>query len=332
MDIYVPHYYKSFRCIADKCKESCCIGWEIDIDSDTLEMYSKLDGDLGKKLRANITVSEDGSDCFKLGENERCPFLTDNDLCELILSGGEEMLCDICRLHPRFINLMPRHTEMGIGLCCEEAARVILTDNEPFSLEWLGTDDETEITEEPADIFMQNARSVILQFLKKNISIPEKAGTLIKLGKLISEKLCNNDLSPVECITPAFHFPGDDLFGKLELIFSLEPLNDRWKEVCLQIKAAYENAEEFTFDGHYREYTNLLKYYIFRYFTCSCDPSEAVTLAVFSACAAAIISKASGLDITESACLWSKETEYSAENTDMICGFSQELSQTSSFL
>ena len=32
MKEYIPDYYKDFQCIADKCKDSCCIGWEIMID------------------------------------------------------------------------------------------------------------------------------------------------------------------------------------------------------------------------------------------------------------------------------------------------------------
>ena len=32
MKIIAPNYYPAFRCIADKCRHSCCIGWEIDID------------------------------------------------------------------------------------------------------------------------------------------------------------------------------------------------------------------------------------------------------------------------------------------------------------
>ena len=30
MTVTVPSYYKDFKCIADKCRHSCCIGWEID--------------------------------------------------------------------------------------------------------------------------------------------------------------------------------------------------------------------------------------------------------------------------------------------------------------
>ena len=37
MKIIVPDYYKDFKCLAGDCKHSCCIGWEVDIDADTLE-------------------------------------------------------------------------------------------------------------------------------------------------------------------------------------------------------------------------------------------------------------------------------------------------------
>ena len=55
MNIYVPSYYQKFRCIADRCRHSCCVGWEIDIDKDTCEYYSSIDGDFGKKLADNIS-------------------------------------------------------------------------------------------------------------------------------------------------------------------------------------------------------------------------------------------------------------------------------------
>ena len=54
MHIY-PDYYKKFKCIADKCKHNCCIGWEIDIDNNTYDFYKKLTGDFAKKIIENIT-------------------------------------------------------------------------------------------------------------------------------------------------------------------------------------------------------------------------------------------------------------------------------------
>ena len=55
MKIVVPDYYKDFKCLAGDCKHSCCIGWEIDIDADTLEYYKSVDGEFGERLKNNIS-------------------------------------------------------------------------------------------------------------------------------------------------------------------------------------------------------------------------------------------------------------------------------------
>jgi len=70
MHIY-PDYYKDFCCIADKCKHNCCIGWEIDIDKDTLSVYKDMKGDFGKRLNDNISLAD--TPHFVLTDDERCP-------------------------------------------------------------------------------------------------------------------------------------------------------------------------------------------------------------------------------------------------------------------
>ncbi|MBR5808788.1 MAG: flagellin lysine-N-methylase, partial [Clostridia bacterium] len=106
----VPNYYHKFKCIQDKCKHNCCIGWEIDIDDDTLMLYESLDTPLGEKIRSNITGDVPH---FKLAAGERCPFLMDSGLCEIIAEYGEDAICDICYLHPRFKNFYSDFTETG---------------------------------------------------------------------------------------------------------------------------------------------------------------------------------------------------------------------------
>ena len=64
MKLIAPNYYPAFRCIADKCRHSCCIGWEIDIDTDTREKYRRVPGEFGARLNAAI---EDGEvSCFRM--------------------------------------------------------------------------------------------------------------------------------------------------------------------------------------------------------------------------------------------------------------------------
>ena len=87
MDIFAPEYYKEFKCTADRCRHSCCIGWEIDIDDETAKKYDEITGDLGKKIRASIQNTANGK-CIKMRKNGHCPFLC-HGLCEIISDIGE---------------------------------------------------------------------------------------------------------------------------------------------------------------------------------------------------------------------------------------------------
>lgn len=128
-----PSYYSDFACIADQCRHSCCIGWEIDIDPESLTRFQSISGELGKRLRKNICIEAEEAH-FRLDAQERCPFLNGKGLCELILQLGEDSLCQICADHPRFRNFFSDREEIGLGLCCEAAARLILGQEKPAVL------------------------------------------------------------------------------------------------------------------------------------------------------------------------------------------------------
>ena len=142
MKLIAPDYYREFRCIADKCRHSCCIGWEIDIDAETREKYRHVAGAFGERLNAAIDDGEVST--FRLGEHERCPMLNPSGLCDLITELGEEALCQICADHPRFRSYFTDRTEIGLGLCCEEAARLILSREKPMTLVPLEDDGEAD--------------------------------------------------------------------------------------------------------------------------------------------------------------------------------------------
>ena len=135
MKLYAPKYYKSFQCIADRCEHSCCIGWEIDIDGETLERYEHLGKGYGDAVKKSI--SYDGDPHFKLCGDDRCPHLNEQGLCKIILNLGEGYLCDICREHPRFYNFTDV-AEVGLGMSCPEAARIILASPEYTAMEEVG--------------------------------------------------------------------------------------------------------------------------------------------------------------------------------------------------
>ena len=142
MKVRRPEYYDRFRCIAGACSDSCCIGWEIDIDEEKEALYRKVPGALGQRMKRCIDWEE--GHFILQGKEERCPFLNQENLCDLILELGEESLCDICREHPRFYDWFDSLTEAGLGLCCEAAGRLVLAQEEPVRF-------VTEACPEPED-------------------------------------------------------------------------------------------------------------------------------------------------------------------------------------
>ena len=124
INLYAPKYYGLFKCIADKCTHNCCIGWEIDVDPEAMEKYLKMDFGYGAEIKQ--TIDNEVAPHFRLGKNDRCPHLDENGLCRIISELGEGYLCEICREHPRFYNFTPHRAEVGLGMACEEACKMIL--------------------------------------------------------------------------------------------------------------------------------------------------------------------------------------------------------------
>ena len=93
MKLFAPKYYNKFKCIADKCAHSCCVGWEIDIDNTTLSKYNSLSCEYGTIIKESIENSDSAH--FQLASHDRCPHLDSNGLCKIIKNIGEEYLDNI---------------------------------------------------------------------------------------------------------------------------------------------------------------------------------------------------------------------------------------------
>lgn len=145
MKYHKPSFFDQFKCIGSACTDTCCAGWEIEVDETTAEGYLTEKGAFGDRLRREIG-SEPGEYFFKL-QNNRCPFLNKENLCDIFINLGEDRLCDICREHPRFYNWFGDYTEVGLGLCCEEAERLLFSDSKQLTFVEEVTQDE-ELAEE----------------------------------------------------------------------------------------------------------------------------------------------------------------------------------------
>lgn len=131
MNFYEPEAYGRFVCIGGACPDTCCAAWEVVVDPASAQRYRTVPGELGDKLR--LVMEPDGEDTVFRLQNGRCPFLDQNNLCELICGLGEEILCITCAKFPRFTHAFGGTTERGLSLSCPEAARLLLDAQEPMA-------------------------------------------------------------------------------------------------------------------------------------------------------------------------------------------------------
>ena len=128
-----PTIYHEFQCKANRCENTCCQLWTIDIDEPTAERYHSMTGSLGESLRQAITVDDEGSHFIFSKAQPMCPLLNEKGLCKVVLELGEEGLCDTCHMHPRFYKYIEDLELCGVGLSCEASVE-LLARQEPMDL------------------------------------------------------------------------------------------------------------------------------------------------------------------------------------------------------
>lgn len=313
-----PAYCDKFRCIAEKCTDNCCIGWEIDIDSDTFGYYENISGEFGERLSRNIS---DG--CFVLGENERCPFLNDKNLCDIFIELGERHLCQICTDHPRYFEWFNGIKEGGTGLCCEESARLILSNDFYISKREVPDEDCGEYDEELFQLLV-SARSVIIEHLQKD-SLSEAVCAMLDFGEELQMRIDNGDYTLPEFrqVTSA---ENPDIHGIFKFLTTLEPIDGKWQPY---IKSCAEIAESGFIREHELYLRRLAIYFIFRYFLKGVFDGEILSRVKLSAVSTWLIGclwrceikkngELSFNDMAITAKNFSKEVEYSEENLDAL--------------
>lgn len=316
----VPSYYDDFHCIADKCKDNCCIGWEIDIDDLTFKKYLSVKGDFGERLKSSISTENPS---FIPDKSGRCPLLNKDNLCDIILNLGEDKLCDICNNHPRYFEWFGNIKEGGIGLSCEEASRIILSSSFSLSEKEI-EDEETDFPDDEALFdFLLLARDKIFSYLKdEKIPIENALADIYEYGFILEEAVFREDLNVPEIKSSGKKF-SPDIQKTLDFLLTLEKLSPEWEPYILSMKESF-NGEDFFIRETEKYLRNIAIYFIFRYFLKACYDGEIVAyinlMAISVFILAFLFSKGdfSLENCSEIAKNFSKEIEYSEENTEAL--------------
>lgn len=162
-----PHYYDEFACLAGSCPDTCCAGWQICIDENSLKRYAQVGGAIGSRV-ANSIDWEEGT---FLQHGRDCAFLNEEKLCDLYTELGSDFLCDTCRMYPRHVEEFDGLREMTLSLSCPEVARMMLTCAEPVRMiSWETDEEEDSFDDGEMDYLfftrLEDAREVIVSILQ----------------------------------------------------------------------------------------------------------------------------------------------------------------------
>lgn len=309
MRYYAPSYYSAFSCIGGKCTHTCCAGWEIDIDEDTLERYRAMEGPTGELIRAHIDESGE-TPCFRMTEENRCPFLNKDSLCDLIISEGEDVLCQICTDHPRFRNFFADSEEIGLGMCCEAAVRLILTWPEPVDLELIDDDgyDDPESEEEQELLDLRD--QLISSMQSRMHPVAERVRRLIESAGLPLDPLNYEDWA--------------------EFLLTLERLDDAWADRLEELRQNADCSEDILSSDEWElAFEQLMVYFLYRHIPAALTDGDAIGRMVCCVLMWALVRRLCAVhyalhgslvleDMVQLSRLCSSEIEYSDVNMDEI--------------
>ena len=237
-----PHYYDKFSCTAEQCPDTCCAGWQIVIDENSLEKYSNVSGDFGIRLLNSINWREGIFEQYE----KRCSFLNAENLCDIYKELGADALCDTCRLYPRHIEEFENLREFSLSLSCPVAAKMILQCQE--SVRFLEEEDEKEECEEDFEDFdfllfdcLLEVREKLFSIVQnRTIPIEKRMYCVLKIAKNLQTALDEGELFERDFMAEielCLQEKAEDFSGNLYEIVQafrkdllrLEVLREEWK-------------------------------------------------------------------------------------------------------
>ena len=266
-----PQFYDNFHCIAGDCPDTCCAGWQILIDQESLEKYSSVNTDFGTRLLNSIDWYQGAFEQY----NKRCSFLNDENLCDLYQEMGADALCQTCRMYPRHVEEFEDLREYSLSLSCPEAARIMLSTEE--KTKFIETEDTLEEEEDYEDFDLllfdrlEEARDYIFSMIQnRTLDFSKRMAALLRFSYEIQEALDRGELFELdleECMKKALEREErrrtESRFRNMKEMAKdlgkMEVLREGWeKELENLQRQLYDNGED-TYEVILKEFFSSLK-------------------------------------------------------------------------
>lgn len=295
-----PHFYDEFSCIAGRCPDTCCAGWQIVIDEDSLAKYSSVKGGFGNRLLNSIDWEEGAF----LQYQGRCSCLNEDNLCDLYEELGEKYLCNTCRMYPRHVEEFEGVREFSLSLSCPEAARMILECEEPLKfLVEETSQEETELYEEFDFLLFSRLTDIreklyeMVQNRKENCKL--RMLRCLEAGRICQEEYDNGNFFDIEESLMKMkekEYEGepigfDEKHSFYHILFDGEFLHESWKKNLHHVYDVLYNAGEryyqeiqklFVLDKWEQYAEQLMMFFVYTYF-CGAVYDERIGSKIFLA-------------------------------------------------
>ena len=311
MLIRKPSYFDTFRCIADRCPDSCCKEWDVLVDPDKADFYRALPGDLGDRLR-QVLKDEDG-DVYMTIENRRCPMWCQDGLCRIQAELGEEALCKTCREFPRLTHDYGNFIEYGLELSCPEAARIILgTPSPDFVTDEVPGGEDPEYDALDMEILLHTRNTTRAILADPTYSVGEALLLLIMYAYHAQSMLNTGEFLPFDHAATLLEHARQyaqkgDMQAILDFFKALEILTPEWE-------SRLKTPTPAGWDDVFR---TIARYFVDRYWLQAISDLDLISRAKFAVVSCLVV-KALGGDVLQTAQLYSKEIENSIENVESI--------------
>lgn len=310
MKVWTPEYYRSFRCIASACPDSCCKEWEVDIDDTAAAFYRALPGTLGDSLRAALKDTEDGT--IMTIRDGRCPMWRQDGLCRIQAELGHNALCQVCRDYPRLRHDYGDFVEYGLELSCPEAARLILSKSHQMTAEDVPGGESPEYDLEAMEI-LQNSRNTILEFLDATqLPVNHALAVLLIYAHEVQSWLDGGSTAVIDpegsMILASKYAATGNWDMVLDFFRNLEILTPQWYSRLSSSSATCQ---------WHSGYLALAKYFISRYWLQAVSDYDLICRAKLIIIACLLICRLGG-EFIETAQLFSKEIENDPDNLEAV--------------
>jgi len=115
-------FYDNFKCIADRCSLSCCQGWDIAVDKETLLKWNsdQEQSDYFNKYLKTTKSKQHPESSIKMGRQNVCPFVAESGLCNIVINYGDDYLSKTCKTFPRLETHDRNLQELSLSCACPE--------------------------------------------------------------------------------------------------------------------------------------------------------------------------------------------------------------------